>query len=140
MSYSQAARMFIIEHHFPSNSFAASREAFSNKYPHKVASNKTVLHQLLTTFRATISVRLPQALPATKQPKLQPYQFQTVYQLQQRTMAATIQYGHRLSRCPVKAIMRSSYACILHGTFCIMAFMSITETLTFQPCLHPFVK
>jgi hypothetical protein len=42
MVYSQAERVFILEHYFASNSFVAVREAFSNAYPDKEVPNKTI--------------------------------------------------------------------------------------------------
>jgi hypothetical protein len=40
--YSRAELVFILEHYFALKSFAAVREAFSNKYPEKEAPNKTI--------------------------------------------------------------------------------------------------
>jgi hypothetical protein len=41
MVYWQAERVFILEHHFASESAAALREAFSNAHPDLEVSNKT---------------------------------------------------------------------------------------------------
>jgi hypothetical protein len=57
MVYSQAERVFILEHYFASKSFAAVPEAFSNVYPDKEVPNKTTIHKLVT-FRGTGSVYL----------------------------------------------------------------------------------
>jgi hypothetical protein len=56
MVYSRAERVFIIEHHFASKSFAAVREAFSNAYPDKEVPNKTTVYRLVTKFRDPGSV------------------------------------------------------------------------------------
>jgi hypothetical protein len=50
--------MFILEHYFPSKSFAAVREAFSNAYPNKGIPNKTRIYRLLIKLRDTGSVCL----------------------------------------------------------------------------------
>jgi hypothetical protein len=54
--YSRAERVFILEHHFASKSFAAVREAFSNAYPDKEVPNKTTIRRLVTSFRDTGNV------------------------------------------------------------------------------------
>jgi hypothetical protein len=54
--YSQAERVFILEHYFTSKSSAAVREAFSNAYPDKEVPNKITIHRLVTKFRNTGSV------------------------------------------------------------------------------------
>jgi hypothetical protein len=53
MVYSRAERVFILEHYFASKSFAAVREAFSNAYPDKEVSNKT-MHRLVTKFPVVV--------------------------------------------------------------------------------------
>jgi hypothetical protein len=58
MVHSRAERVFILEHHFVSKSFAAVREAFSNAYPDKGVPNKTTVHLLVTKVRDTGSVCL----------------------------------------------------------------------------------
>jgi hypothetical protein len=50
MVYSQAERVFILEHYFASKSSAAVREAFGNAHPDKEVPNKTAIHRLVTTF------------------------------------------------------------------------------------------
>jgi hypothetical protein len=50
--YSQAVRVFILEHSFASKQFSAVREAFSNAYLDKEVPNKTTIHRLVTEFRA----------------------------------------------------------------------------------------
>jgi hypothetical protein len=62
MVYSRAERVFILEHHFASKSFADVREAFSNAYPDKEVPNKTTLHRLVIKCRDTGSVCLWQVL------------------------------------------------------------------------------
>jgi hypothetical protein len=51
--YSRAVRVFIVQHYFSSQSFAAVREAFSNAYPDREVSllDETALHRLVTRFR-----------------------------------------------------------------------------------------
>jgi hypothetical protein len=44
MVYSQAERVFILEHYFASKSFVAIREAFGNLYLDKEVLNKTTIH------------------------------------------------------------------------------------------------
>jgi hypothetical protein len=62
MVYSRAERVFILEHHFASKSFAAVREAFSNAYRDKKVSNKTTIHRLVTKFRVDADVAYFKAL------------------------------------------------------------------------------
>jgi hypothetical protein len=62
MVYSQAERVFFLEHYFASKSFAAVRESFSIAYPNKEVPNKITIHRLVTTFRETGSVDLWQVL------------------------------------------------------------------------------
>jgi hypothetical protein len=59
MAYSRAEHVFILEHYFATKSFAAVREAFSNAYRDKEVPNKTI-HQVVTTFRETESVCVPE--------------------------------------------------------------------------------
>jgi hypothetical protein len=66
MAYSQAERVFILEHYFASKSFAAVREAFSNAYPDKEVPNKATVHWQATTFRDTGRVCLWQ-VPSEQQ-------------------------------------------------------------------------
>jgi hypothetical protein len=42
MVYSQAERVFVLEHYLASESFAAVREAFKNMYPSKEVPNKII--------------------------------------------------------------------------------------------------
>lgn len=44
------SRTSILEHRFPSKSFAVFREAFSNAYPDKEAPNISAIHELITKF------------------------------------------------------------------------------------------
>jgi hypothetical protein len=43
--------VFVLEHYFPTKSFGAVCEAFSNAYSDKEVSNKTTIHRLLTIFQ-----------------------------------------------------------------------------------------
>jgi hypothetical protein len=45
MVYSQAEHLFILEHNFTPESFAAVCEAFSSVYPDKEVLNNTTIHQ-----------------------------------------------------------------------------------------------
>jgi hypothetical protein len=57
MAYSQAERVFILEHYFASKSSAAVREAFRNAYPHK-----KIVYWLAKKFNYAGSVCLWQVL------------------------------------------------------------------------------
>lgn len=73
MALSRTASVFFPEH-YAWKSFADFRVAFINACPDKV-SNKTTIRRLVTCFSVTIAHRV------TKQLKLRPYRFQTVYWL-----------------------------------------------------------
>jgi hypothetical protein len=57
MVYSQAERLFILEHYVASKSFAAVREALSNAYPDKEVPYKTTVHRVVTKFRVDAFLR-----------------------------------------------------------------------------------
>jgi murein L,D-transpeptidase YafK len=56
MVYSQAKRVFILEHYFALKMYAAVHDAFSNAYPYKKVLNKTTTHQPVTKYWDTGSV------------------------------------------------------------------------------------
>jgi hypothetical protein len=56
MECSRAERVFILEHHFASKSFAAVREAFSNAYPDKELPNIPTIYRLVIKFQDAGSV------------------------------------------------------------------------------------
>jgi hypothetical protein len=85
--YSRAERLFILEHYFLSQSFAAVSEAFNKAYPDKEVQNRIYGHRKC--------LYLTNAHRATKQKKLRLYCFQAVHQLQQRNTATRVQYYHR---------------------------------------------
>jgi hypothetical protein len=89
--YSRAERVFILEHHFASISFAAVSESFSNAYPDKELPNKTTIYRLVTKFRDTGSV-------CHKSSSRKNYGRTDFKQLQQRDTIAAIQYCHWLRR------------------------------------------
>jgi hypothetical protein len=62
MVYSRAECVFILEHYFISESYAAVHGAFSGVYPDKDILNKTTIHGLVTTFWDTRHVCLSQEL------------------------------------------------------------------------------
>jgi hypothetical protein len=66
MVYSRAERVFILEHHFTSKSFAAVREAFSNANPDKEVPKKTIIQRLVTKFGARKCLLVTSAHSATK--------------------------------------------------------------------------
>jgi hypothetical protein len=93
MVYSRAEYVFILEHYFASESFAAVRETFSNAYPDKEVPNKTA-HRLVTTFRDTELFVCDKCSSRDKQAEITAVPFQAAHQLQQRNTAARIQYCH----------------------------------------------
>jgi hypothetical protein len=120
MVYSRAERVFILQHHFASKSFAAVREAFSCTHPDKEVSNKTAIHRLVTKFRDAVSVCLWQVLIER--------QNSWNYGRTDFKQCISRSYGIRLQKfniaigvvilC-VKAFTCSSRGCVLNGTFCI---------------------
>jgi hypothetical protein len=79
MMYLRAESVFILDY-FASKSVDAVHEAFSNAYPDKAVPNKTIIHQMITQFRAREEY-MASAYGASKQLKSRPYRFKAVHQL-----------------------------------------------------------
>jgi hypothetical protein len=73
MVYSRAECVFILEHYFTSQSFAAVYEAFSNAYADKEVPNKTTIQLVRKLLGHRKYLSVTSAHQATKQLKIQLY-------------------------------------------------------------------